>query len=554
MSTTAEPARPAARPRPPESVCTVSAARVWWRAYLHHLRLLRNVAIAWIVVLAAVGAGVIAALQDEYTPEELAQIGRTLGSAPALEALFGRGVALDTLEGFALWRWGGFAVLLAAVWGMTAASRLFRRAEESGHHEPLRAGVITPRSLLAAAVAALLTTHLALAVAVGLTHAAVGLETATAWALGGTLALLAAAFAALGALAAQIAATPRLATGIVAMVLGITVGLRILAASTAAPDWLWWTTPFGWAGYLHESDQARGTVFTAYAVLLVALLAPAFALARRELHAGLIGSREAVVEHARPVRSQAVLAARLTLGPVLGWGAAVAAAGLVFGLIAADMSAAVVELGRPVLEVFDRIGYEGIDTPGGIVALLMGFVVLGLAVFAAAQAAGIREEEASWRIEHILARPVGRVRWLTTRTVVAAAAVAVLALVGAVAAWLGTAVTGTAIGFGDAILTGVNLMPVSWLFLGLGILVLGALPRLTGPLTYAAVVVAYLINLIGSLLELPEAVLDASPFRHLAAVPAVHIDVPPAIIMVAAAIAASALGVALFRRRDLREA
>lgn len=112
-----------APPQPPRTVRSRSGGRVWWRVYLHHLLLLRNAAIAWIIVIAGVGAGLIATIEDEYGPDELAEIGRTLEGVPAFEALFGRTVALDTLEGFALWRWGGFAVLLAAVWGMLAARR-----------------------------------------------------------------------------------------------------------------------------------------------------------------------------------------------------------------------------------------------------------------------------------------------------------------------------------------------------------------------------------------------------------------------------------------------
>lgn len=542
-----------APPQPPRTVRSRSGGRVWWRVYLHHLLLLRNAAIAWIIVIAGVGAGLIATIEDEYGPDELAEIGRTLEGVPAFEALFGRTVALDTLEGFALWRWGGFAVLLAAVWGMLAAGKLLRRAEEAGHHEPLRAGVTSPRRLLASAVAALLTTHLALAAAVGLTHTAIGMDAATAWALGGALALLAATFAAVGALTAQIAATPRLTTGIVATVLGIAFAVRVLAASTATPDWMWWMSPFGWTGFLHEVDGARGSVFALFTAVVVALLATAFALAHRELHAGRVGQAESVVERSRPVRGQVGLAAHLSIGPVLGWGVAVSAFALMFGLLANDLATAVADLGTP-LEVFERVGYEGIGTPAGIVALVMGFVVLALAVFAGAQAAAIREEEASWRIEHLLVRPLGRVRWLVTRTLAASAAIAVLGLVAGIAGWLGTALTGTAIGFGDALLSGVNLIPVGWLFLGLGVLMLGVLPRLTGPVVYAAVVGTFLLDFVGALLELPEQALDLSPFRHLASVPVTGIDAGPALVMLAVGLLAALVGIVTFRRRDLRGA
>ena len=529
------------------------AGRVWWRLYRHHLRLLRNTAIAWLAVLAGIGPGFIATIEDTYGPDELARIGPTLEGVPAFEALFGRTVAMDTLEGFALWRWGGFAVLLAAIWGMLAANRLLRGAEEAGHLEPLRAGAVTPRRLLAAAVAAMLSVYALLAAAVGVGHSAVGMDAATAWSLGGALALLAASFAALGALAAQLVATRRRAMGLVALVLGVSVAVRVLAAATATPDWVWWATPFGWASHLHEVDEARTAVFVSFAVLVVTLLAAAFALADRDLHAARFGGDHATARRLRPVGGQLGLASRLATGSMLSWGSGIAAGGLVFGLLADDFSAALADLGTP-LQVFERIGFVGMDTPEGVIGLTLGFLVLVLTLFAAAQAAAVRDEEAAWRIEHLLVRPVGRVHWLLTRTVVAAVAVLVLAIVAAVAAWLGTVVTAAPIGLADAVLAGVNLVPVAWLFLGVGVALFGLAPRATAPAVYGLVLVAYLLDLVGALLDLPAWALDASPFRHLAAAPAEDIALVPAAVMVAGGVAGVLVGLAAFRRRDLREA
>ena len=536
-----------------EAVVERSPVAVWWRTYRHHLRLLRNGAIAWTIALAAVGPGFVTTIRDTYGPDELARIGPTLEGVPAFEALFGRTVAMDTLEGFALWRWGGFAVLLAAIWGMLAANKLLRGAEEAGHLEPLRAGVITPRGLLGSAVAAMFSVYALLAVAVGLGHWAAGMDPGTAWALGATLALLAASFAALGALAAQLFASRRRALALVALVLGISLGLRVLAAATATPGWVWWATPFGWASHLHEVDQARTAVFASFAALLAVLLVAAFVLANRDLHAARFGGGDTVAERARPLRGQLDLAARLTAGPVVAWGSGMTAGGLVFGLLADDFSTAMADLGTPV-EVFEQIGFAGMDTPEGVVGLTFGFLVLVLALFAAAQAQAIREEEATWRIEHLLVRPVSRVRWLATRALASAVAVVALGLVTGLSAWLGTVATATPINVVDALVAGVNLVPLAWLFLGLGIALFALVPRLTAPVVYTLVMVGFLLDLIGSLLELPEAVLDLSPFRHLASVPAEEPAAAPLVIMLAVGVVGVLVGVVGFRRRDLREA
>lgn len=545
--------RPATGPVPTAPEATqLRPTRVWWRVYRHHLRLLRNSSIAWIAALTGISTGVVVTFEDRYSTEAELQALAEMEGIPAFEALVGRYVEPATVEGLTLSRWGMFGILVA-VWGMLAAAKLLRGAEEAGHVEPLRAGALTPRGLLAAAVAALFTVYVIFAVAIGASHSTVGMDAATSWALGGAVALLAATFAAAGALASQLVAARRRAVGIVGAFLGVTLGVRLLAAASATPDWVWWATPFGWIGFLHEIDEARAAVFAAFAALLVVLVGSAFAFARRDLHAGFVNGAEAGVERARPLHSQTGLAWRITASSASAWALVLAVVALVFGLLARDFADAAAELPTTV-EVAAQLGWVGIDTPEGIVAIAFIYIALLLAVFAAGQAAAIREEEATWRVEHLLVRPVGRVRWLLTRTAVSAAALVLLAAAAGVAAWLGTVLIGTPVAFADGLRAGANVVPVAVLFLGIGIAAMGLKPRMTAPLTYGLAVAAFLLDFVGGFLDLPEAVMDASPFRHLAAVPAVDIDVGPALVMLAVGLLGIIIGVLAFRRRDLQEA
>jgi ABC-2 type transport system permease protein len=537
----------------PVIIESTTPAGVWWRTYRHHLRLLRNGAIAWIVGLVGISWGVAATFEDRYsTPEELAAFAEFEG-VPAFEAMLGRLVGLTTLEGGVLSRWGMFGVL-AAVWGMLAAVRLLRRAEESGHLEPLRAGVISPRGLLSSALAAMASVFGIFAVAIGVTHTAAGMDAATSWALGGAAALVAASFAAMGALASQLTTSHRRATGIAGIALGLALAVRLLASASATPEWVWWATPLGWLGYLHELDQARTAVFLAYLVLLLVLVAATYLLAGRDLHAGWLRTGDDTPARTpRPVGGPGQLALRLAAGPTRTWGLVAAFVALGFGMLARDFSVAVADL-ETMAELTDMLGYPAMDTPEGAIGFAFSWVGVVLAVFAAGQAVAIREEEASWRIEHLLVRPVGRTRWLATRTAVAATAILLAALVAGLLAWAGTALVGTPIAVTDGLLAGINVIPVAWLALGVGIAAMGLAPRLTAPITYTLVIAAYLLDFVGGMLELPEAVLDLSPFRQLAAVPAADLHPGPALVMVSVALAGAVLGGLAFSRRDLKEA
>jgi ABC-2 type transport system permease protein len=545
------------RPSPPTApdvgAAPASPVRVWLRLYRHHLRLLRKGAIAWTVALAGISVGVVATFDDRYTTPEELQAFADFEGVPAFEALLGRLTQLTTVEGATLSRWGMFSVL-AAVWGMLAGARLLRRAEERGHVELLRAGAIGRRGLLLAALAAIATTHLLFAVTIGLTHAGAGMDGEASWALGGSMALLAFAFALAAALASQLVVSYRRAIGMVGAVLGLLLGLRVVAAASATPDWMWWTTPFGWVGFLHPADDAWGTVFGALGLLVVGLLVVTLSLVERDLGTGwLPGATDEPRRTPRPLGGHTALAVRETLPGARTWGAVTAIVALTFGVLARDFSDAVADL-PTMVEMGNQLGWIAIDTTEGVVAYAMSMVALLLAVFAAGQAAAIREEEASWRIEHLLVRPLARVRWLTARIAVSAAAVVVLALTSGLAAWLGTATVGRTAGFGATMGAALNLVPVAWLALGLGIAILGLRPRWTGPVVYAAVLAAYLLDFVGGMLELPEQVLDLSPFRQLAAAPAEAISVAPLVVMVAAGLVLATLGVASFRRRDLQEA
>lgn len=541
------PAAPETSPRP-----VVRASRVWWRAYRHHLRVLRTRSLAWILVVAGVGAGVAAGFADLYPSEaQRRAMAASVEGIPAFEALFGRTVALDTLEGFVLWRWGGFAVLLVAVWGMFSATSTLRGAEESGHAEPIRAGVIGPRGVVVAALAAMFTWFVALAAAIGFSHAAAGMDASTAFALGAALALLAALFAAFGALAAQLVDTRRRANAVVGVILGIALATRVVAASSSAPDWLWGATPFGWTTFLHADDDARRAVLLAFAISVTAVVAAAVGLARRDLHGARVTS-DVSRPDARPIGGLVGLARHTTRGPATAWGAATVLSALVFGLMARDMADAMGDLPETV-EMAAQIGWV-IDTPLGVVSSMLLFLTFVLGLFAASLASAIRDEESSWRIEPLLTRPVSRSAWLLSRVGVAAAVIVVTAVAMVAAAWVGAAVTGASLPLGDAPVTAVNLVPVAWMFLGLGVAVFGVAPRMTTATVYALVLASYVADLVGGILDVPEDVLRYGPYRHVAAVPAADLAVGPAILMVLVGLVGTAIGVAAFRRRDLREA
>jgi ABC-2 type transport system permease protein len=98
---------------------------------------------------------------------------------------------------------------------------------------------------------------------------------------------------------------------------------------------------------------------------------------------------------------------------------------------------------------------------------------------------------------------------------------------------------------------GANCLPIALVFLGLGGLAFALVPRATTGFTYGLILVAFVWELFGSLLDLPSWTVDLTPFHQVALVPAESFKAVAALVMVGIAVLAMLVSVRLFERRDL---
>lgn len=119
-------------------------------------------------------------------------------------------------------------------------------------------------------------------------------------------------------------------------------------------------------------------------------------------------------------------------------------------------------------------------------------------------------------------------------------------------AWLGAAISHAGVSVGSMVEAGLNCLPLTVLFLGLGTLLYGARPRPAIVVTYGLLGAAFAWELFGALLKAPSWVLGLSPFHHVAPVPAEGFQALPALVMIGIGLVAAAAGAVLFHRRDLQ--
>ena len=180
------------------------------------------------------------------------QLARAYGSNTAMNALLGSERAVNTVAGFASWRFIGILSILGSIWGLLTSTRLMRGEEEAGRYDLLLAGQTTRRHAGGQALAGLGAGLLALFVLTALGAIVTGRSPSVGFSLGQclyfsvTLVAGAAMFLAIGALASQLASTRRRAAAMAGVVFGVAYALRMVADTNQGLHWLMWLSP--WAG------------------------------------------------------------------------------------------------------------------------------------------------------------------------------------------------------------------------------------------------------------------------------------------------------------------
>jgi ABC-2 type transport system permease protein len=514
----------------------------------------------WGLVFGATVSATMSAYRSTFpTPASRANLVRSFQGNPAFESIFGLTRHLDTVAGYTAYKTLFTLTILGAVWGLLRATQFLRGEEDAGRFELLLAGPTTRGRATGQVVAGLGAGLAALWMGTALLSVAGGRSDTVGIGAGAALFFATAAvagaamFAAVGVLASQLTATRHDANLIGGAVLAAAYLTRMAADSDPRIGWLRWASPIGWVEELRPLTGSHWAAFLPIGALPAGALTTALVLAaRRDVGAGALGERPPRRPRLGLLGGSSGLTLRLAGPSLAAWSAALAATGLVLGLV--TQSAGQSLQGSPTLErVIGRLGatHAGAATYLGFVFLTAAALV---AVAVAGQVGALRNEEAGGHLDHLLVRPLARWRWLAVRLAVGAGlAVGAAALTG-VAAWIGAATQHAAVGFGDLVEAGLNAAPPALFVLGIGALTYGLWPRAAAAVTYGLVVWSFLVETLASVTHTGQWLRDTSPFLHITPAPAAAPDWTAAAWLAGLGLLAAAVGVAAFNRRDLQVA
>jgi ABC-2 type transport system permease protein len=512
------------------------------------LRLDRVRLTVWVLVIALLPTLTAAQYQKLYpTRHDLDQVAGIVAN-PSLVALSGPLFGLN-LGGLTAWKIGVTEFVLVALMSLLTVVRHTRTEEETGRAELVGAGVVGRQATL---TAALLTVGLADAAIVVLTALGLigtGLPAAGSVAFALAVGAMGLMFAAIGALAGQLAESGRSAIAIASAVLGASFLLR--AVGDTGPTAVSWLSPMGWAMRVEAYAADRWWVLGLCAVFAAVLSGTAYALVTgRDLGAGLLPDRPGPPTAAPGLRSTFGLAWRLHRNILFGWLIGLAVAGAVLGGAAHGIDTADISNQR-LTDILARMGGRG-ALLDAYLATAMSLTGLTAAAYTVQATLRLRAEEASGRVEPLLATDVGRVRW--------AASHLVFALVGT-AALLGVAGAAAGLAYGAQIgdvggqvprLLGAALvqLPAVWILTGITVALFGLAPSWSAA-SWGVLVVFLATSLLGALLKFPQWLLDLSPFTHTPHLPGGGTSAAPLIWLTCVAAGLTMVGLAGWRRRDI---
>jgi ABC-2 type transport system permease protein len=523
------------------------------------VRALLRGALIWGAVFAFTIVASIAAYKSTYgTAAERQRLLNGLAANSGIRALFGQARAIDTVAGFTAWRTMGLLPLIAGVWGLLVATRLLRGEEESGRWDTLLAGPLTRSRATLATLRAVDVGTLAIFVPTAGALLLFGvvpgdLDLGGALWLALALCIAAPVFGAVGALTSQLAATRREASALAGVVFVVAFMLRVAADGSTSLGWLRWLTPLGW---IEELRPLTGNHTLALIPLLAwtgALVALAAWIAgRRDAGAALLGHSDDRAPRHVLLGSPAAFAVRESLGGLIGWSLGLGLTAFMYGFLTSAVTKLARESAGLRKHVASSVGSQvDILSGKGYLAVVFVFLAVALALYAATHATATRDEEASGRLETLLARPLGRRGWLGGRMLAGFVCCAIVAGLMALAAWAGAAIHGSDVSLADMAKASLNTLPLVALFLGVAFLGIAYVPRHTGAVAFGAVGGAYLWEQTGALVQAPGWTLAISPFHWLALVPAEPFDAVASLVMLALALAAGLAALARFRARDL---
>jgi ABC-2 type transport system permease protein len=502
----------------------------------------------WMLGLVVIVTISIQAVTDLFTTQQDLVNAAASSSNPAFLAFQGPDQALDTLGGQVAFQIGAPVLVMMGLMALLVTGRMTRGEEEAGRLELVRSLPVGRNAPLLAATIVTGTMSIVIGAAISVAAIAFDLPVAGSVNFGMGYAAVGLVFTGITLVTAQVTENHRLTYGLAGVVLGVSFVLRAIGDASTGVSWMAWLSPIGWAQRAQPYADEIWWPFALAVVVAGLLVSLAIELQSiRDLGAGLVPPRPGPRTARDSLRTPLALMVRLGRGSLVGWTAGTAFLALVYG----GLTGAIEDFIDDYPEISDMLVQSGGDLSASYVATSARVVALigsGLVIQSTLR---LRTEESEQRTEPVLGTPVSRPAYWTAAILFAIVGSAVLAItVGLVlGASAAVAVSDHALVW-DGTLAMLGYLPAMLVLIGIGAFLVGLAPR-AASVTWAMLVIGFVITMFGMLLELPDWAMRLSPFENLPLAPVEPFSIVETAIVTLVGLALLAAGLAGYRRRDI---
>jgi len=452
--------------------------------------------------------------------------------------------------------------IVAGLMSFLLVVRHTRKNEDTRRAELIGSSVVGRHAGLAAALILAVFANVLLATAIAIVLIANGLAVTGSIAMSLGVAGVGISIAGVAAVTAQVYSTSRSASGMAGAVLAAMFVLsgagNMLGRYDEATVWVhsaWpsWLSPIGWGQQMRPFAENDWWLLGLSVAFFLVLSMAAFWLAtRRDFGMGLLPEKPGPARAAPGLVNPFGLVWRLQRGVFFGWAIGMVAFGVIYGSISGEIEGFMAE-SETARELFEVIGGTEVMLDAFIVAIT-GIIGMLLGVYILQVTLRMRREEADGQAEALLATALSRCRWMASYIFNALLGVTLLLFIISLSAGLvaGLVLGDTAHWLGEITAATVVYLPALMVLAGVVVAVFAFLPQKTAMIGWSVFAISVICGpIIGDMLDLPEAVLNLSPFTHIPQMPAESFNAAPLLIMLGVALGLFILGLIFFRRRNL---
>jgi polyether ionophore transport system permease protein len=426
------------------------------------------------------------------------------------------GSVLDpSLGALTAWRIGFGASLIMGIFSVFLMVRHTRSEERKGRLELINSAKVGRQAVLSAALITTLGVNLIIAILIGLGLTGLGFDAYSSLVLGMSLGAFGCLFTSITGVAVQLTESSGDARYLMAGLLVAFFILRVFGWDDGDYVWVSWLSPYGWVHHIGPFAENETWIFGIFLIFTAAFCTLAYWLSSlRDLGAGIITQRSGPARASKSLRSSLALAWRLHRGMLSFWIIIFVLMGLMLGFTAHTVTNIITNNPQFVNLIIQLGGNAGLTD--SYFTMMLAFLVELFAFYAILATLKLHSQESNKYSEMVLTSSVSRSQWAVSNLIFAVLAPALVLIIFALTMGLSYGLISGNLSEDMLRILGAALvyLPAVWLFTGISMLLFGLIPRMAS-LSWVALALVVVIDLLGEFFDINQWILNFSPFTHV---------------------------------------